>query len=151
MSDEIRDGSENPGEPLGSRDLDTPGLESGPEPAPAQPQLPAQPQSTDFLPGLAAISFYIGLLAVVSIMGVVNGVLRITYLLFSAFLITAAFGLLLRLRWAWAMALAAVVLLVSLFMWKFTHGYQYRYLVQGLLNLVFFLYLIRPEVRSKLR
>jgi len=124
-----------------------------PEPAPDQAQLPAQPQLPELLPlpGLAAIALYMLLLAGISILGVVNSALRPAYLIFSAFFITAALGLLRLLRWAWAMALAAVVLLVALFTWKFTNGHQYPYLVQGLLNLVFFLYLIRPEVRSKLK
>jgi uncharacterized membrane protein YvlD (DUF360 family) len=90
-------------------------------------------------------------LAGVSILGVVNGQFRPAYLLFSAFFITAALGLLRLMRWAWALALAAVVLLLTLFAWKFTTEHQYPYLVQGLLNMVFFLYLVRTEVRCKLR
>jgi hypothetical protein len=81
----------------------------------------------------------------------VNGQFRPTYLLFSAFFFTAALGLLLMFRWAWALSLAAVVLLVTLFTWRFLAEHQYAFVVQGLLNLVFFLYLVRTEVRSKLR
>jgi hypothetical protein len=103
------------------------------------------------LPGLAAIALYMLVLAGVSILGVVKGEYRPPYLLFSAFFITAALGMLRLLRWAWALALAAVLLLVTLFTWKFTTEHQFPFLIQGLLNLVFFLYLIRTEVRSKLR
>lgn len=103
------------------------------------------------LPGLAAIALYMLVLAGVSILGVVKGEYRPPYLLFSAFFITAALGMLRLLRWAWALALAAVLLLVTLFTWKFTAEHQLPFLIQGLLNLVFFLYLIRTEVRSKLR
>jgi len=35
--------------------------------------------------------------------------------------------------------------------WIFTGGRDAPALVQGLLNMVFFLYLVRTEVRSKLR
>jgi hypothetical protein len=103
------------------------------------------------LPGLGGIALYMLVLAGVSILGVVNGQFRPTYLVFSAFFFTAALGLLLMFRWAWALSLAAVVLLVTLFTWKFLAEHQYPFLVQGLLNLVFFLYLVRAEVRSKLR
>jgi hypothetical protein len=112
---------------------------------------PAQPPALLSLPGLAAIALYLLLLAGICILWVVNGTFRPTYLVFSAFFITASLGLLRLFRWAWAMALAAVVLLAATFMWEFTIGHQYPYLVQGLLNLVFFLYLIRTEVRSKLK
>lgn len=60
-------------------------------------------------------------------------------------------GLILLLRWAWAMALGAVFLLSAYDLWIFASSHQGPALVQGLLNLVFFLYLVRPEVRSKLR
>jgi hypothetical protein len=103
------------------------------------------------LPGLAAIALYMLVLAGVSILGVANRQFRPPYLIFSAFFITAALGLLRLFRWAWALALGAVVLLVTLFTWKFLTEHQYPFLVQGLLNLVFFLYLVRTEVRSKLR
>jgi hypothetical protein len=150
MTDETRNGSASPGEPVNE-----PIGEPNESPAPEPSQQPARPQQQlpDFLPlpGLAAIALYMLLLAGVCILGVVNGALRPAYLLFSAFFITAALGLLRLMRWAWAMALGAVVLLVALFTWKFTTGHQIPYLVQGLLNLVFFLYLIRTEVRSKLR
>jgi hypothetical protein len=103
------------------------------------------------LPGLAGISLYMTVLAGVSIVGVVNGQFPAMFLVFSALFLTSALGLLRLLRWAWALALSAIVLLVALFTWKFLAMHQYPYLVQGLLNLVFFLYLIRTEVRSKLK
>ena len=64
---------------------------------------------------------------------------------------SAAAGLLLLLRWAWAMALGAVSLIVVYDLWIFSIQREPPALVQGLLNLVFFLYLIRTEVRVKLR
>jgi hypothetical protein len=103
------------------------------------------------LPGLAGIALYMMVLAGVSIVGVVQGQFPYALLILSALFITSALGLLRLFRWAWALALSAVVLLVALFTWKFSTSHQFPYLVQGLLNLVFFLYLIRTEVRSKLR
>lgn len=54
-------------------------------------------------------------------------------------------------RWAWAMALAAVVLLSAYNFWLFTRLHMGASLVQGLLNLVFFLYLVRGSVLQRLR
>lgn len=103
------------------------------------------------LPGLAAIGLYMLALAGVSVIGVVGGKFPPLFLIFSVLFVTASLGLLMLFRWAWALTLAAVVLLVALFGWKFTTEHQAPFIVQGLLNLVFFLYLVRTEVRSKLK
>lgn len=104
------------------------------------------------LPGLAAISLYLLVLAGVIILGVVSGRhYPLLFLLFAAGFITASAGLILLFRWAWSLALAAVFLLVAYNAWVFSSQHQGAALVQALLNLVFFLYLIRPEVREKLR
>lgn len=103
------------------------------------------------LPALAAIALYMVVLAGTGIVGVAEGHVPPLYLVFSAAFVTAALGLLMLLRWAWALTLAAVLLLAALFSWRFATGHSPAYMVQGLLNLVFFLYLIRTEVREKLR
>jgi glycerol-3-phosphate acyltransferase PlsY len=104
------------------------------------------------LPGLAAISLYLLLLSGVIIVGVVAGHhYPPIFLVFVAGFIAAAAGVLLLLRWAWAMALGAVFLIAVYDLWIFSMQREPPALVQGLLNLVFFLYLIRAEVRAKLR
>ena len=104
------------------------------------------------LPGLAAISLYLLALAGVIVLGVVDGRhYPPLFLVFAAGFMAASAGLLLLLRWAWALALGAVFLLVIYNLWIFTSQHQGAALVQGLLNLVFFLYLVRPEVRERLR
>ena len=104
------------------------------------------------LPAMMAISLYLLALAGVIIIGVVAGQhYPPLYLIFAAVFISASAGLLLQFRWAWAMALAAVFLLVVYNLWIFAIQHQGSALVQGLLNLVFFLYLVRPEVRERLR
>ncbi len=115
----------------------------------AQPQ-PARRELLP-LPGLAAISLYLLVLAVVIVVGVVGGRhYPPLFLLFAAGFIAASAGLLRFLRWAWALALAAVFLLTAYNLWIFSSQHQIPALVQGLLNLVFFLYLVRPEVRERL-
>ncbi|MGD0941066.1 MAG: hypothetical protein ABR905_15285 [Terracidiphilus sp.] len=103
------------------------------------------------LPGLIAIGLYMFVLAGINILGVASGQARATNLIFSALFIAAALGLLMLLRWAWALTLAAMALLVALFLWKFVATHDFPFAIQGLLNLVFFLYLVRTEVREKLR
>lgn len=114
----------------------------------------APPFGSDLLrlPGLAAISFYLLVLAGIIILGVVSGGhYPPIFLIFSAVFITACGGLLMLFRWAWALTLAAVFLLVVYNLWIFSTQHQGAAIVQGLLNLIFFLYLVRPEVREKLR
>ena len=104
------------------------------------------------LPALVAIALYLLLLSGVIILGVVSGRhYQPLFLVFSALFMAASAGLLMLFRWAWAMALATVLLLAIYNLWIFTSLHQLPMLIQGLLNLVFFLYLIRPEVRCKLK
>lgn len=103
------------------------------------------------LPGLLAISLYLLVLAGVLILGVVGRHYPVLFLVLAAAFLTASAGLILLLRWAWAGALAAVFLLACYNLWIFGAQHVGAALVQGLLNLVFFLYLVRAEVREKLR
>ncbi len=117
---------------------------------PDETNKPAQPTRRMPLPAIAAIALYMLLLAGINLVGVVQGQIRPIYLVFTAAFITASLGLLRMFRWAWVMTLAAIVLMTGLFFWKFSNDHELSNLVQGLLNLVFFLYLIRTEVREKL-
>lgn len=100
---------------------------------------------------MAAISLYLLLLAGVIILGVAGGHYPALFLLLATAFLTSSAGLILLLRWAWAAALAAVFLLACYNLWVFGAQHALPGLVQGLLNLFFFLYLIRTEVREKLR
>ncbi len=113
------------------------------------PQVPAG--ALFRFPALAAIGFYMLILAGVVILGVVTRHFPPLYLLFPVLFIAAGLGLLMLLRWAWALTLAAVVMLIGLFLYQFSRTHAPSALVQGLLNLVFFLYLMRTEVRDNLR
>ena len=131
-----------------TRDSESTGTEDGAKNAqgavPASFQLP--------LPGLAAIALYLLVLAGVIILGVVSGRHYPTvFLVFSALFMASSAGLLMLFRWAWSLALAAVLLLAGYNLWIFATEHQPAGLVQGLLNAVFFLYLIRTEVRERLR
>jgi hypothetical protein len=104
------------------------------------------------LPGMAAICLYLLLLAGIIILGVVSGQhYPSVVLVFAAIFMTASAGMTLSFRWGWVLALAAVFLLTGYNLWIFSAHHDFAPLAQGLLNLVFFLYLVRPEVRAHLR
>ncbi len=104
------------------------------------------------LPGLIAISLYLILLAITTAISVVVQHTGFVYLVFAVLFIAGALGLLLLLRWAWALTLAAVAILSGSFFYGFSRDHSaYSALVQGLLNLLFFLYLVRTDVREKLK
>jgi hypothetical protein len=103
------------------------------------------------LPGVAAIAGYLLLVGGTIVVGVAGGHYPPLYLLFSAAFFASCGGLAASFRWAWALGLAAVFSLAAYNAWIFSQQFSIPPAVQGLLNLVFFLYLIRPEVRSGLR
>ena len=122
------------------------------------------------LPGVAAIALYLLLIAGIIVLGVVGGgYYPAAYLLFSVVFVASSAGLIAGFRWAWALGLAAVFLLMAYNLWIFSTGLHGALLAmqhqagapsidqlappaaQGLLNLVFVLYLIRPEVRMKMK
>ncbi len=103
------------------------------------------------LPGVIAIALYMLVLAAVVTFGAVGKHLPMFFLLLAPFFITASFGLLRMFRWAWALTMAAVFLLASYNLWLFFLQKQAPGAVQGALNLLFFLYLVREDVRKRLR
>ena len=130
---------------------EAPDPQLGPKEATTERPLPVRPELLPF-PGLAAIALYLLALAGVIVVGVVGGRhYPPLFLVFSIAFFTASGGLLMLFRWAWALALSAVFLLVVYNLWIFSSQQQGAALVQGLLNLIFFLYLVRTEVRERLR
>jgi hypothetical protein len=103
------------------------------------------------LPGLVAISLYLILLAGLNVVSVVHHHAGPLLLVLSPLFIAGALGLLLLLRWAWALAVAGMAFLSAMYLWGFATQHASSSLVQGCLNLVFFFYLVRTEVREKLK
>jgi len=103
------------------------------------------------LPGMIAIALYMLVLAAVVSFGVVGGHYPRLLLVLAPLFVTASFGLLRVFRWAWALTLAAVFMLMTYNLWLFFEQQQAPGAVQGVLNLVFFLYLVRADVRKILR
>jgi hypothetical protein len=105
----------------------------------------------ELLPGVLAIALYMLVLAAVVTFGVVGKHIPWIFLLVAPLFVTASFGLLRMFRWAWALTLAAVFLLMSYNLWIFVEQRQAPGAIQGILNLIFFFYLVREDVRSRLR
>jgi Predicted membrane protein (DUF2127) len=114
-----------------------------PAPKPGEKQLP--------LPGMAAVALYMLAISAVIALGVVHHHIPAIFLVVSLLTACASFGLLRLQRWGWALSLAATLLLM---------GYQFYILVRlhqpiagimGALNLLLFMYLVRPEVMERLR
>jgi hypothetical protein len=63
----------------------------------------------------------------------------------------AGAGLLRQKRWGWAMSLAAALLTVCYFLYLATYLRDPRPLFPAALHMVFFLYLVRPTVRVRMR
>lgn len=103
------------------------------------------------LPGMAGIAFYMLILSAVVAFGVLGHHFPALFLLLSFFFATASIGLLRLYRWGWALTLAATFLLVCYGVWLFFRLHQGQAVVLTILNLVFFLYLVRPDVLSRLR
>jgi len=106
------------------------------------------------LPGVAGISLFMLVLTMVNAFAALNGKFGVGsakygVLALCTLLAAGVFGLLKR--WGWALVLGGCLTLClgNLFVFEKTHAGPY--LVQGLFALVFFLYLVRTEVRDRLR
>lgn len=126
-------------------------MTTDPSQGPGNQPAGTQPVGRMPLPGVAAIGFYLLLVSGTITIGVVGRHYPVFLLLFAVFFITASGGLIASFRWAWALGLAAVFSLTAYNAWNFSHDHSAPSAVQGLLNLLFFLYLIRPEVRARMR
>ncbi len=103
------------------------------------------------LPAMAGVALYMLVLAAVVGFGAATGRLPRLFVVFSVLFASAAVGLIRLYRWGWALAIAASFLLMGYGVWVFLHVRQGPALVMAFLNLIFFLYLVRPEVRDRLR
>jgi hypothetical protein len=111
----------------------------------------AQRDARRLLPGMAAIAVWMFVLCVIGLVGVTTHKLPLVVVILCAAFAAAGQGLLRLQRWGWALALAAVFLSALYGIWVVVKLHQAAELVMVGLNLVFFLYLVRPEVRARLR
>jgi len=108
------------------------------------------------LPGLAGICMFLIFLTMVNVYAGLQGFYgggRTRYAILTLCTILAAgiFGLLRLRKWGWAIVCAGCLLLSAGDFFLFTKFHQTFFLVRGIFVLVFFLYMVRPETRERLR
>ena len=108
------------------------------------------------LPGIAGIAMFLLVLAFLNTFAALRGVYgarggRYGVLGVCTLLAVGVFGLLRMRRWGWAIATAGALLLAVGYLFLFTRTHAGPFAVQSLFGMVFFLYLVRPEVRDRLR
>ncbi len=108
------------------------------------------------LPGVAGIAMFLLLLALLNTFAALKGIYgagggRYGVLAVCTLLVAGVFGLLKMRRWGWAIATAGALLLAAGYLFVFSRTHSAPMLVEALFGIVFFLYLIRTEVRERLR
>ena len=114
-----------------------------------------QARAHGMLPGVAGICMFMLVLTLINAFAALQGKYGVGggkygVLALCTLLAAGVFGLLRLRRWGWALVLGGCLTLCigNLFVFQKTHVLPF--LVQGLFALVFFLYLVRPEVRDRL-
>jgi Predicted membrane protein (DUF2127) len=108
------------------------------------------------LPGMAAISLWMLALSVMGVAGVLSGHYpsrgaEVAILTLCTVFAVAALGLIRMRRWGWALTLGAVFLCMCFGWYSLFRFRQGQWVVMAVINLVFFLYLVRSEVIGRLR
>ncbi len=125
-----------------------------PEPtALAQPTPRRAPQ---MLPGIAMICLFLIISTILNVYAALTGTYglgraRVGILALCTLLAIGILGLIRLTKWGWALVTAGCLLLATGDLVYFTRTHAAFFLVRGLLTLVFFLYLVRPETRDHLR
>jgi drug/metabolite transporter (DMT)-like permease len=108
------------------------------------------------LPGVAGICLFMLLLTMINAYAALEGKFgsgggKYGVLALCTLLAVGVFGLMRLRRWGWALVLGGCLSLClgNLFVFEKTH--VGTFLVQGLFALVFFMYLVRTEVRDRLQ
>lgn len=108
------------------------------------------------LPGVAGISLFLLVVVMVNAFAALRGAFgtgssKYGVLVICTLLAAGIFGLLRLRRWGWALVLGGCLTLSLGNFFVFTRLHALPFLVQALFALLFFLYLVRPEVRERLR
>lgn len=121
-------------------------------------RLPGTPagEAQGMLPGMAVIGMYLLIFSMLNAFAAMKGLfgagaVKYSILGVCTLMLVGVFGLLRLRRWGWAIVTAGCVLMATGYFYGFHSAHRPPYIVQGLFALVFFLYLIRTEVRERLR
>jgi hypothetical protein len=113
---------------------------------------PAKPKQINGpLPGMAAVALWMIMLCGIGLFGVITHRLPFVAIVLCAFFAAASTGLLQQRRWGWALSLAAAFLSMCYGAYMLVRFHQTPLIVMIAANLIFFLYLVRPQVIERLR
>ncbi len=120
--------------------------------------LPGTPagEARGMLPGMALIGMYLLLMAMLNAFAAINGkfpgvAAKYSILGVCTLMVIGVFGLLRLRRWGWALVTAGCLLMAAGYLYAFQRSHIAPFILQGLFDLCFFLYLVRTEVRDRLR
>lgn len=109
------------------------------------------PSEPGLLPGMAVICVWMLALCGLGLVGVILHDLPPTVMLVCFFFAAAANGLFKLRRWGWALSLGAAFLSVCYGTFMLFRFHQGPMIVMVVVNLIFFLYLSRPEVLERVK
>ena len=112
-------------------------------------------QRGKMLPGVAGIALFLLMLTLLNVFAALGnkfgvGVYKYGILALCSLLVAGLFGLLRMRRWGHAIVMAGCLLLSASYFYLFAHQREIPWIVQGFFMLLFFLYLVRPEVRDRM-
>ena len=115
----------------------------------------ADPAKGKMLPGVAGITLFMLVLTLLNVVAALQNVFgtggnKYGMLAMCTILAIGLFGLLKMRRWGFSIVLAGCMLLSAGFFFYFSKTHQARMVVWGCFMLLFFLYLVRPEVRDRM-
>ena len=108
------------------------------------------------LPGMALIAMYLLVLSMLNAFAAINNRFngnsaKYSVLGVCTLLLVGIFGFLRMRRWGWALVTVGCLLMAAGYFFAFSRTHIPPYVVQGLFDLVFFLYLVRTDVRERMR
>ena len=107
------------------------------------------------LPGVAGIALFLLLFTLINVFAALSNRFGATAIKFGilalcTILVIGLFGILKMRRWGYSIVLAGCLLLSASYFYVFSRVHQGPMVVQGCFMLVFFFYLVRPEVRDRM-
>ena len=108
-------------------------------------------KATGLLPGMAAVCIWNLILCGIGLIGVITHNLPPAVMILCVFYAIAANGLLKLRRWGWALTLAAAFLSMCYGVYVIFRFHHLPLVVMVMVNLVIFLYLVRPEVLERVK
>ena len=121
-------------------------------------RLPGTPagEAQGMLPGMAMIGLYLMIFSMLNAFAAARGTFGASTAKYSilgvcTLMVVGILGMLRLRRWGWAIVAAGCVLMAGGYFYGFHMAHRGPYIIQGLFAMVFFLYLVRTEVRERLR